>query len=805
MAWSVMRYYELLAASQLGPAMQDRPAPAGTEECWVLGEDVPGEPLSGFGPGSRIAGYLLEEQVGAGGMAVVFRAHDERLDRQVALKILAPAFAADESFRLRFIRESRVAAAVDHPHIIPVYDAGEADGALFIAMRYVRGGDVRSLLTQAGPLPPGRVTEIVAQVSAALDVAHERGLVHRDVKPANMLLDSVGRSGRPDHVYLSDFGLTKGALAVSGITADGQFLGTLDYISPEQIGSKPIDGRADEYALACAAYELLTGQPPFRRDEPMAVLYAQLLQPPPAATSRRPELPPAVDEVFARALAKAPADRYPRCRDFAAALRQALAISLHDSAEHTIPPMSVPPSQLAAWRSAGSVPAAAGDPTSTISRPHTDRTTSEMTEVHAPRGASALPSGVAGRPLRRSRGVLVGALAVLVALGAGGAYLALAPAAKSIGRQPVSIAPPGCSTTTAAGRTLDVVAKTLNLTYGDPFGLQAAKDGAYLFVSTRTTLSVLVMNSRHTVARQYPYYVAAPGESARGVAMTSDGRYLAVAVGNGINLQSVSAAEQGASTANVADLTVPNLPAVTDAAEVAVSPDDDYAFVTLQNSDQLAVFNLRKALAPGQPHAGVFVGTVTLGVQPAGMAVSPDGRWLYVTSIAARKATGPTEGLVSVLSMSKLASDPASALVSQASAGCSPVRVVVSPDGRTVWVTARQSNELLGFSAARLRSDPKQALMVKVQVGQTPTGEILVEGGTKMIVADADLTSGLRTAHNLAVVDLTAALARKRALVGYIPSGAAPREFALQGDGRYLYVAESGSPQIQEVNLSTLP
>ncbi len=773
-----------------------------------MGEDVPGEPLSGFGPGSRIAGYILAAQVGAGGMAVVFRAHDERLDRQVALKILAPAFAADEAFRLRFIRESRAAAAVDHPHIIPVYDAGEADGVLFIAMRYVRGGDVRSLLTQAGPLPPGRVAEIVAQVSSALDAAHERGLVHRDVKPANMLLDSVGRGGRPDHVYLSDFGLSKGALAASGITAAGQFLGTLDYISPEQIGSKPLDGRADEYALACAAYELLTGQPPFRRDEAMAVLYAQLSQPPPAATSRRPELPLAVDDVFAQALAKAPGNRYPSCRDFSVAFQQALAIAPYDSGEQTIPPMSVPASQIAAWRSARDVAAAPpGGPATTIFPQSSVRTTSEMTQAHISGATSGPLPGAAGRgrPGWRSRGVLVGALAVLLALGSGGAYLALLPPAKSSAREVLPMTAPGCSTTAAAGRTLSVAARTLNLAYGDPFGLQAAKNGAYLFASTRTTLSVLVMNRQHKVARQYPYYVTAPGESARGVAMTSDGRYLAVAVGNGIDLQSVAAAEQGASSANVADLTVPTIQPVTDAAEVALSPGDQYAFVTLQNSNELAVFNLHKALALGQSHSGVFVGTVTLGVQPTGMAVSPDGHWLYVTSIAAKQASGPAEGLVSVLSMSKLATSPASALVSQATAGCSPVRVVVSPDGRTVWVTARQSNDLLGFSAARLRSDPKQALLAKVQVGQTPTGEIMVDGGTKMIVADADLTNGPRTAHNLAVVDLTAALARRRALVGYIPSGVAPREFALQPDGQYLYVAVSGAPQIQEVNLSTLP
>jgi serine/threonine protein kinase/DNA-binding beta-propeller fold protein YncE len=788
----------------------------------VVSEEVPGAPLAGFGPGSRIAGYILEEQAGAGGMAVVFRAHDERLDRQVALKILAPAYAADEAFRQRFIRESRAAAAVDDPHIIPVFEAGEANGVLFIAMRYVRGGDLRSLLTQSGPLPPGRVAEIIAQVSSALDAAHDRGLVHRDVKPANMLLDSGGRSGRPDHVYLSDFGLSKGALAASGLTRVGQFLGTLDYISPEQIEGKLIDGRADEYALACAAYELLTGAPPFRRDEAMAVMYAQLSQPPPTATSRRPDLPPAVDGVFARALAKAPGDRYPACRDFSDALTAACGIRSSDSSESTIPPTSRLATQIAAWRLAGKLPAAgagsaagadsqglaamSGGPATKIAQQRPERTTSESTEVHS-LGDGGPPDGAAGRepPWWRSRGALVGTLVVLLALGGGGAYLALTPPAKSVAQQVAFLAPPACSTTAAAGKTLKVAASTLNLTYGHPFGLQVASNGGYVFASTPTTLSVLVMNPNHTVARQYPYYVTSPGESAKGVAMTSDAKYVAVAVGNGINVQSVPAAEQGASTANVANLTVPNVLPRTDAAQVALSPGDQYAFVTLPNANKLAVFDLHKALALGQSAPGVLVGTVTLGLQPTGLAVSPDGQWLYVTSIAKTPASGPSEGLVSVLSMSKLETSPASAVVSQATAGCSPVRVVASPDGKMVWVTARLSNELLGFSTARLRSDPKQALIVKVQVGLTPTGEILVDGGRKMVVADTDLTNGPPTAHNLAVVDLTAALTHKPALIGYIPSGQLPRELTVQANGQYLYVADNGSAQIQVVNLSTVP
>jgi predicted ATPase/class 3 adenylate cyclase len=289
----------------------------------VSGE-VPVQADGGVAAGSRVAGYLLEEQVGAGGMAMVFRARDERLGRLVALKVLASVLAADAEFRQRFLRESRAAAAVDDPHIIPVYEAGEAGGVLFIAMRYVPGGDVRTLVRREGPLSAGRAAAIISAVASALDSAHAAGLVHRDVKPANMLMDA--RTGRPDHVYLSDFGLSKPALAATGLTRAEQFLGTLDYVAPEQLGGQPVDGRADQYALACAAFELLAGSPPFHREDAMAVMYAHISQPPPLLTSQRPDLPAGADRVLAQALAKSPADRYATCFEFADALRGSLGL-----------------------------------------------------------------------------------------------------------------------------------------------------------------------------------------------------------------------------------------------------------------------------------------------------------------------------------------------------------------------------------------------------------------------------------------------------------------------------------------------
>jgi serine/threonine protein kinase len=388
-----------------------------------------------FAPGTEVAGYLIGEQIGRGGMAVVYRAHDVRLDRWVALKILAPEIASDESFRQRFISESRAAAAVDHPHVIPVFEAGEADGVLFIAMRYVVGGDVRKLLGQTGPMDAARVCSIVGQVASALDAAHASGLVHRDVKPANMLLGVVAGSGHPDHVYLSDFGLSKQALSTAGLTMAGQFLGTLDYIAPEQIEGRGVDGRADLYALASAAFEMLSGAPPFERERKEALVWAQLSEPPPPLTSRRRDLPPAVDQVMAKALAKSPDDRFATCLDFAVSLRAACGLESDPGGQ--FPPG--PP--RAATELAGPVrtasPPTAQDRLTDHRWPADAAATRASQGPGAPRSAQqgwppappAFPSSPAppGRPRRRSRaGAAVAAVAVLVILGlAAGAFVLL--------------------------------------------------------------------------------------------------------------------------------------------------------------------------------------------------------------------------------------------------------------------------------------------------------------------------------------------------------------------------------------------
>jgi len=272
--------------------------------------------------GSTLGGYRIEGIIGQGGMGVVYRATQLRLDRTVALKLITPAFANDPGFRERFDRESRVTASLDHPHVVPVHEANEADGLLYIVMRYVEGQDLRALIADTGRLDPARAARLAAQVGSALDAAHTRGMVHRDVKPANILV-----SGRPpeEHAYLTDFGLTKQVSSAEGLTRTGEWVGTLDYVAPEQIEGRTVDARTDVYALGCVLHQALTGEVPFARDSDVAKMYAHMNDPAPPITEVAPNVSRELDEAVHRAMAKDPAARYPSTGDFGRAAVAAAA------------------------------------------------------------------------------------------------------------------------------------------------------------------------------------------------------------------------------------------------------------------------------------------------------------------------------------------------------------------------------------------------------------------------------------------------------------------------------------------------
>jgi serine/threonine protein kinase len=268
--------------------------------------------------GRVVAGYRIEERIGRGGMGLVYRAEHINLRRRAAIKIIAPELAETSGFRERFNREARIAAALQHPNIVTVYDAGEEDGLLYLAMQYIEGSDLSSVLRSQGRLRPYRAIDVCRQVAAALDAAHGMGLIHRDVKPANVLIE--GRTA-----FLTDFGLTKRIEGTqTNLTKAGDVVGTIHYVAPEQIEGGRVDARTDIYSLGCLVYHCLTGELPFARDTDVAVIYAHLSEEPPRISSVRPELPGGLDAVIAKALEKAPERRFQTCADLMSAARSVI-------------------------------------------------------------------------------------------------------------------------------------------------------------------------------------------------------------------------------------------------------------------------------------------------------------------------------------------------------------------------------------------------------------------------------------------------------------------------------------------------
>jgi serine/threonine-protein kinase len=274
--------------------------------------------------GTEFAGYRIDGLLGRGGMGVVYRAEHPRLGATIALKVMDPERAEDEAFRERFVREARAAAQIKHPNIVPIYDAGEWHGDLYMAMRYIEGDELRSLIRKGGPLSTQQTYVIGAQIASALDAAHRNGLIHRDVKPGNILVEPGPEPDSAPIAYLADLGLTKRVDSQSGVTGSGELLGTIDYIAPEQIGGLRVDGRADVYSLACVLFECLTGTVPYVRENQAAVLWAHLHDDVPRASAVNPTLPPAVDAALARGMAKSPDDRYTTARELIGALQEPL-------------------------------------------------------------------------------------------------------------------------------------------------------------------------------------------------------------------------------------------------------------------------------------------------------------------------------------------------------------------------------------------------------------------------------------------------------------------------------------------------
>jgi serine/threonine protein kinase len=353
--------------------------------------------------GDELAGYRLRGVLGRGGMSVVFEAENPRLGSTVALKVLAPELATDDVFRARFLKESRTAASLNHPNVIPIYDMGAHEDLLYIAMRYVAGADLRAVLKAQQRISPAQALLLVGQTGRALDAAHRRGLVHRDVKPGNILIEHAS-DDEPDHVYLTDFGITKHSNSKSGLTATGEFMGTIDYIAPEQIKGKDVDGRADIYSLGCVLYETLTGRVPFMKDLDAAVIWAHVEEMPTEPSAIQRDLPRGIDDVIGRALAKDPSERYATCRELVDAAQATLLGTTPDLRTATV---------LTSQSAVGEVPpqaVSAGPPDSR------DRT---MGSHQAPPREPSGPSRRGWFSGPRRIAAIAGALVLIIAAGIG--------------------------------------------------------------------------------------------------------------------------------------------------------------------------------------------------------------------------------------------------------------------------------------------------------------------------------------------------------------------------------------------------
>jgi YVTN family beta-propeller protein len=733
--------------------------------------------------GEEFAGYRLLSVLGRGGMSIVFRAENPRLGNVIALKVLDPELANNDVFRSRFLEESRIAASMNHPNVIPIHDTGSSDGLLYIAMRYVSGTDLRQMLKQRGSLPTDESVFLLSQAARALDAAHRRGLVHRDVKPANLLIERGTDEGDPEHVYLTDFGITKHQDGVSGLTSAGALLGTIDYIAPEQVRGMSVLGMADQYSLGCVLYECLTGRLPYEKDFGTAIMWAHVEEPPIPATRARPGLPPGIDDVFAKVLAKLPGDRYDSCRSFMNDASHALGLGEQMSGSGSIGMMSgtsgVPYQPEPAG--AGYLPTefthdryeSRGDPTSSwpVSQPLPPPPTTADPIVAPPPGPGRPPGH---RRRGRGAGWLVAALALLLVAGAAaGVTLTLTGGHKNSGSG-------GSATSNSATASGSVTSSGS----ASSSGSAAASAGVPL----------------PTVAGK-----VAAGQSPNFIAVAPNGQFAYITgAGNGVITVLDTATNKVTGTMNFH---------LGPTQSVSFSPDSKTAYVSVYGNHA----------TPLVAFIDTATRTVTATVpvdnfQPGPSATSLDGRFLYVPNHNLAP-TGAHENVVDVIDLASKTvvqgiptaanphwvafdkangkiyiSDHLSTFVTVLNAsnnsfienievGETPHAEAISPDGSTLAVTSFDGNEVFVINTATDKE-------VKViPIGRNPLDVVFSPDGRYILTSDDE-------DNTVTVIDT-----KTLTVVGHVATGKAPSSIAVLPNGRQAYVTDENDGTIEILNL----
>jgi len=696
--------------------------------------------------GDEFAGYRLRSVLGRGGMSVVFQAEHPRLGNVVAIKVLAPELASDDIFRTRFLEESRIAASMNHPNVIPIHDMGASDGLLYIVMRYVSGTDLRQMIKKRGRLQPEVAVFLLSQAARALDAAHAKGLVHRDVKPGNLLVERSNDDDDPDHLYLADFGITKRVMTHTGLTSTGQFIGTVDYVAPEQIRGPSVLGMADQYSLGCVLYECLTGRVPFEKDMMPAIIWAHVEEHPTQPTAIRPDLPPAVDDVFARVLAKQPGDRYRNCREFMDAARVALGDRATPPSQRAsgsyLPPDAGPAATVIDYPPAPSQPAAmigypaelthesaassapeteamfAVNPPSPSVAPGAAPIASHRRQPdEAPPGGGDAGSGPRGGAFRSRRrlSLLILAVAIAAAVAIPVALVLMASnkpkaggsAAANAGGSPAA---PKASSSSAASVTPSLAVPTVagKIQVGQsPSFIQVAPNGKFAYVANPGSGAITVLNT--------------------------------------------------ATDAVSGTIKIPQGPPQS----VSFSPDSRTAYVSVYTTN-------------GSVHLIAFIDTATRAVTatvqvdnhtPDPSATSPDGRFLYVPNHNTA-LSGADENVVDVIdTVSKT-------LVGDIAVSANPHWVVFGKNGR-FYTTDHMSATVTVLNAST------NAIIANIPVGETPHSEALSPDGSRLAVTSFDGN----------VVFLINTTTDK--MIAQIPVGRNPLDVAYSPDGRYIYTTNN--------------
>jgi len=716
--------------------------------------------------GEEFAGYRLVAIIGRGGMSTVFRAENPRLGNVIALKVLAPELASDDVFRTRFLEESRIAASMNHPNVIPIHDTGSSGGLLFIAMRYVTGTDMRQMLKKRGRLPPDRAVLLLGQAARALDAAHRRGLVHRDVKPGNLLVERANEDTDPDHVYLADFGITKHLGGRSGLTATGQSIGTIDYVAPEQIRGLSVLGLADQYSLGCVLYECLTGRVPFEKDLDAAIIWAHMEEAPTQPTMLRPELPPAVDEVFARVLAKNPGDRYETCRQFMTAARDALGpLAEPPSASgtlHAVRPRSWAPPDPAAWAPPDPAPGS-----ESAAHP-AERTYQESGVTRSQQFGSGAyqgdrygfdaglypPAELAHEPANAFNAAPTASWPVAGSAPppppAGQPGPPLPPAG-----QPGPPGPPGGRRRSRGrGRGRLVAAVALVLVAGaTSAGVTMALTGGDRSPAAGRTSAAQAPGNAGSVAVPTVAGKIQLGQNPSYIQVAPNGEFAYVVNPGAGTITVISTATDLVS----GTIKIPQGPPQF----VSFSPDSRTAYVSVYNTK-------------GTVHLIAFIdtatGTVTATVEadnftPGPSTTSPDGRYLYVPNHNTAMS-GANENVVDVIDTA------AKKLVGKIAVPANPHWVAFGKNGR-FYTSDHMSAKVTVINAQT------NAVIGEIQVGETPHSEAMSPDGSRLAVTSFD-------GNEVFLIDTATSK-----MVAQIPVGRNPLDIAYSPDGRYLYTSNN--------------